>query len=62
MSDPKLDSSEANHKEHDTPEPSRRMKTEESQDLRSTLEKTASISPSRGGDDEVEEINGKEDE
>jgi hypothetical protein len=62
MSDPELDSSEANHKEHDTPRPSRRMKIEEVQDLRSASEKIASVSPDRGGDDEVEEINGKEDE
>jgi hypothetical protein len=62
MSDPELDSSEATPKEHDTPGTSRRKKTEEVQDLRSASEKTTSVSPSRGGDDEVEEINAKEDE
>jgi hypothetical protein len=62
MSDPELDSPEAAHKEHDTPGTSRRKKTEEVQDLSSASEKTASVSPGRGGDDEVEEINGKEDE
>jgi hypothetical protein len=62
MSDPKLDSSEATHKEHDTPRTSRRKKTTEVQDLSSASEKTSSVSPGRGGDDEVEEINGKEDE
>jgi hypothetical protein len=62
MSDHELDSPEAAHKEHDTPGTSRRKKTEEVQDLSSASEKTASVSPGRGGDDEVEEINGKEDE
>jgi hypothetical protein len=62
MSDPELDSPEAAHKEHDTPRTSRRKKTEEVQDLSSASEKTASVSPGRGGDDKVEEINGKEDE
>jgi hypothetical protein len=62
MSDPELDSSEVMHKEHDTPRTNRRKKTEEVQDLSNALEKTPSISPSRGGDDEVEEINGKEGE
>jgi predicted transcriptional regulator len=62
MSDLELDISEAAHKEHDTPRTSRRKKTEEVQDLRSASEKTASVSPNRGGDDEVEEINGKEHE
>jgi hypothetical protein len=56
----KLDGSKATHKEHDTPGPSRRKKTAEVQDLSSASEKTASVSPSRGGDDEVEETNGKE--
>jgi hypothetical protein len=60
MSDPKIDSSEVTHKEHDTPRPNRRKKTEEVQDLSSASEKTSSISPDRGGDDELEEINGKE--
>jgi hypothetical protein len=62
MFDYELDSLEATHKEHDTPRTIRRKKTEEVQDLSNASEKTASISPSRGGDDEVEEINGKEDE
>jgi hypothetical protein len=60
MSDPELDSSEAGHKEQDTLGPNRRKKTEEDQDLSKAFEKTASVSPGRGGDDEVEEINGKE--
>jgi hypothetical protein len=34
-------------------------KTEEVQDLSSASGKTASVSPDRGGDDEVEELNGK---
>jgi hypothetical protein len=63
MSDPELiGSSEATHKEHDTLRTNKRKKTKEVQDLRSASEKTASVSPGRGGDDEVEEINGKEDE
>jgi hypothetical protein len=62
MFDHELDSLEAAHIDHDTPETSRRKKTEEVQDLSNTSEKTASASPSRGGDDEVKEINGKEDE
>jgi hypothetical protein len=40
---------EDTHKEHNTPK-----KTKEVQNLRSTLGKTASVSPDRGGDDEVE--------
>jgi hypothetical protein len=59
MSNPTLDISEATHKEHDTPRTSRRRKTIEVQDLSSTSEKTTSVSPSQGGDHEVEEINGK---
>jgi hypothetical protein len=55
-----LDSLETTHKKHDTPRPSRKKKTDEVQDLSNALENTAS--PGRGGDDEVEEINGKEDE
>jgi hypothetical protein len=62
MSDPELDSSEAAHKEHDTPGTNRRKKTEEVQDLSSASEETASVSPGRGGDDEVEETNGREDQ
>jgi hypothetical protein len=60
MSDP--DNPETMHKEHDTPGPSRTKKTEEVQDLSSASGKTASVSPDRGGDDEVEEINDKGDE
>jgi hypothetical protein len=55
MSDPH--SPEITHKEHDTPRPNRMKKTEEVQDLSSTLGNTASVSPDRGGEDE--EINGK---
>jgi hypothetical protein len=50
------------YKEHDTPGTSRMKKTKEVQDLSSASGKTTSISPDRGGDDEVEEINGKGDE
>jgi len=60
--DPELDISEATHKEHDTLETSRRKKIAEVQDLSSASEKTASVSPGRGGDNKVEDINGKEDE
>jgi hypothetical protein len=62
MSDPELDRSKAAHKEHDTPITSRRKKIEEVQDLSNTSEKTSSVSLDREGGDEVEEINGKEDE
>jgi hypothetical protein len=58
MSNP--DSPETMHKEHDTPRPNRRKKTEEVQDLSSASINTSSISLDRGGDDEVEEKNGKE--
>jgi hypothetical protein len=57
MSDP--DSSETTHKEHDTPGPSKMKKTKEVQDLNNTSGKAASVSPDRGGDDKVEETNGK---
>jgi hypothetical protein len=57
MSNP--DSTKSAHKEHDTPGPIRMKKTKEVQDLSSALGKTASVSPNRGGDDKVEEINGK---
>jgi hypothetical protein len=57
MSDP--DSPETMH---DTPGPSKMKKTEEVQELSSASGKTASVSPDRGGDDEVEEINGTGDE
>jgi hypothetical protein len=56
MSDPELDSLETTHKEQDTPGTSRRQKTEEVQDLSSASGKTASISPERGGDGDVEEM------
>jgi hypothetical protein len=60
MSDPELDILETTHKEQDTPGTSRRKKTEEVQDLSSASGKTASISPERGGDDDIEEMKGKE--
>jgi hypothetical protein len=56
MSDP--DSPKTTHKEQDTPGPSRTKKTEEVQELSSASGKTASVSPDRGGDDEVEELVG----
>jgi hypothetical protein len=63
MSDPELiDSPETTHEAKDLPGPSRRKKTEEVQNLSSASEGTASVSPGRGGDDEVEETNGKEDQ
>jgi hypothetical protein len=62
MSDPELDISNSTHKEHDTPGTNRKKNTTEVQDLSNASEKTSSVSPGRGGDDEVEEINGKEDE
>jgi hypothetical protein len=55
MSDP--DSPETMH---DTPGPSKMKKTEEVQDLSSASGKTASISPERGGDDDVEEMKDRE--
>jgi hypothetical protein len=60
MSDP--DIPETTNKEHDTPGPNRTKKTEEVQELSSASGKTSSVSPDRGGDDEVEELNGKGDE
>jgi hypothetical protein len=60
MSD--LDSPETTQKEYDTPRHNRRKKTKEVQELSSASGKTTSVSPDRGGDEEVEEINGKEDE
>jgi hypothetical protein len=56
-----IGSSEAAHKEHNTPETNRRKKTEEVQNPRSTSDEIASVSPGQGGDDEVdrEEKNGK---
>jgi hypothetical protein len=59
MSNIELDSSEAIHKKHETPRTNRRKKTKEVQHLSNASEETASVSPGRGGDDEVEEINGK---
>jgi hypothetical protein len=44
------------------PDTAEGRRTEEVQDLSSPSGKTASVSPDRGGDDEVEEINGKGDE
>jgi hypothetical protein len=60
MSDPKLKISEATHKEHETPGTIRRKKTREIQELSSASENTSSMSHGQGGDDKVEEINGKE--
>jgi hypothetical protein len=57
MFDPKIP--ETTHKEHDRPGPNRMKKTEEVQDLSSASGKTASVSPGREGDDEVEKLNGK---
>jgi hypothetical protein len=65
MFEPELiGSSEATHKEHDTPRTNRRKKTEEVQNLSNTSDETASVSLGRGGDDEVEreDTNGKEDQ
>jgi hypothetical protein len=60
MSDPY--NPETMHKEHDTPGPNRMKKIEEVQDLSSASKKTASVSLDQGGNDEVEEINGKGDD
>jgi hypothetical protein len=60
MFDP--DIPETTHKEHDTLGPNRTKKTEEVKDLSNALGKICSVSPNRGGDDEVEQINGKGDE
>jgi hypothetical protein len=62
MSDPKLDSSEADHKEHDTLGTRRKNNTEEIQNLSSTSKEIALVSPGRGGDDKVENTNGREDQ
>jgi hypothetical protein len=59
MFDPKLDSLEATHKEHETPRTNIRNKTKEVQDSSSASEETTSVSLGRGGDDEVEDTNGK---
>jgi hypothetical protein len=45
MSNPELDSLEATHKEHDTPKPGSKKKTEEVQDLSIASGKTSSVSP-----------------
>jgi hypothetical protein len=55
-------SPETTHEEKDLPAPSRRKKIEEVQNLSSAMEGTASVSPGRGGDDEVEETKRKEDQ
>jgi hypothetical protein len=60
MSDLELDSSERNHKEHNTPGTNRRKKIEEVQDLSNASEETSLVSPGQGDDDEVEKINGRE--
>jgi hypothetical protein len=52
-----IDSPKDTHKEQDKP---RTKKTKEVQDLSNTSRKTASVSPDRGGDDEVEEVKDKE--
>jgi hypothetical protein len=57
ISDP--DILETRHKEHDTLGPNRMKKIEEVKDLSSASGKTDSVSPNRGGDDEVEELNDK---
>jgi hypothetical protein len=63
MSDPKLiDIPKTTHEEKDCLRPSRRNKTEEVKNLSSASEGIASVSPRRGGDDKVEETNGKEDQ
>jgi hypothetical protein len=63
MSEPELiGSPETNHEAKDLPRSSKRKKTEEVQNLSSASKGTASVSPRRGGDDKVEETNGKEDQ
>jgi hypothetical protein len=59
-----IGSSKAIHEEHDTPGPSRRNKIKEVQNLSNALDESASESPGRGDNDEVdkEETNGKEDQ
>jgi hypothetical protein len=55
MSNPELISTpETTHEAKDLPGPSRRKKTKEVQNLSNASEGTASVSPGRGGDDEVE--------
>jgi hypothetical protein len=63
MSDPELiGSPETTHEAKDLPGPNRRKKTEEVQNLSNASKGTASVSPGRGGDDEVEETKRKEDQ
>jgi hypothetical protein len=63
MLEPELiGSPKTTHEAKDILGPSRRKNTEEAQNLRSTSEGTASVSPRRGGDDEVEETKRKEDQ
>jgi hypothetical protein len=54
-----LEIPETMHKEQDTLGPNRMKKTEEVQELSSASGKTASVSPNRGDDDEVEELTDK---
>jgi hypothetical protein len=60
MSDPKMDSPETMHKEHNTLGPNKTKKTEEVQDLSNASRNTTSVSLDRGGDEE--KINEKGDE
>jgi hypothetical protein len=63
MSDPEpIRNPKTTHGAKDLFGPNRRKKIEEVQNLSSTSEGTASVSPGRGGDDKVEETNGKEDQ
>jgi hypothetical protein len=62
MSDPRIDNPETTHEAKDLPGPNKMKKTEEVQNLSITSEGTPSISPGRGGDDEVEETKGKEEQ
>jgi hypothetical protein len=57
---PKLDNLDTTHKVKDTLGTNRRKNTKEVQYLSSTSEKTSSVSPERGGDDNAEEVKGKE--
>jgi hypothetical protein len=62
MSDPELiGNPKTTHEAKDTLGPSRRKNIEEVQNLSSTSEETALVSPGRGGDDELdqEDTNGK---
>jgi hypothetical protein len=65
MSYPELiNNPKTTHETKDTLGPNRRKNTEEFQNLNSALKDTASVSPGRGSDDEVdqEETNRKEDQ